>query len=186
MNDLNFFNPYIESTKFKSETLYYFFALVLVIIMLFYSFINQIKINSLLKQVNNLKDQVENEKIKTKVNRVKEEIKETDELEIKIESLRLLEESIKEIDVINTELLKAITLRIPDDVFLNSINMNSSSIEIKGIGTKEKAIAQFEYNLSKVEKFKNIFISNIYFEKDYYEFSLTISLKNEEVIEDED
>lgn len=184
MKDLNFFNHYTESKKFKIENIYYLFILFLLISIFFYSFINQIKINNLSKKVSNLKTQVENEEIKTKVNKLKKEKDEINKVENNIKQLNLLDEFIKKEDKINEELIKDINLRIPENVFLISIEFNLSSIEIKGISGDKLSIAQLEHNLNEIKSFKNVFISNIYFEENHYSFSLSVSLKDEDVKDD--
>ncbi|WP_042681634.1 PilN domain-containing protein [Anaerosalibacter massiliensis] len=186
MKDLNFFSPYVKPNRFEFEILYYFLILSFIAGVIFYSFINEMKIDNLLKEVNILKKEAQNEEIQIKVKKLKREKEEIEKDKNITKELNSLEKVIEEEDIIDEKLLKEITLRTPKNISLNSIEINSNVIDIKGIGEDKFSIAQFEHNLNEAEKFKDVFVSNISFGENNYNFSLIISLKEEDVRNNED
>lgn len=185
MKDLNFFSPYVKSNRFEFEIFYYFLILSFIVGVIFYSFINEMKIDNLLKEVNILKKETQNEEIQIEVKKLKREKEEIEKDKNITKELNSLEKVIEE-DIIDERLLKEITLRTPKNISLNSIEINSNVIDIKGIGEDKFSIAQFEHNLNEAEKFKDVFVSNISFGENNYNFSLIISLKEEDVRDNEE
>ena len=180
MKDINFFEPYIEKKQFKInvEMVYYLLAIVLVVCMILYSFLNQIRINSMQKSINIMKTKIEAEKVQNEIDKLNKKKHEVDEAKSQIENLRRIDESIVSNDNINEFLLQTITSRVSENIFFNSISLNMDSIQIEGIANDRQSVAQFQYSLSNVEGFKKVFISNISLDGKYYRFTLAINLKD--------
>ncbi len=182
MRDLNFFEPYIEKKEFKigKESIFYFIILVCICFFVVHSILNHVKISKLNKENLRLKDQVENERDKEKVEKLLRQEEEINLYEEKMGKIRLLEEKLVEDDLIDEELLPIIATSIPDSIFLESVDINNSVIEINGVSRDKYSIADFQNSLKKNGDFLDIFISNIATDNVNYKFSLTIKLKDEE------
>lgn len=180
MKDINFFEPYIEKKQFKIniEMVYYLLAIVLVVCMLLYSFLNQIRINRMQKSINVMKTKIEAEKVQNEIDKLNKKKHEVDETKSQIENLKKIDKSIVSEDNINEFLLQTITSRVSENIFFNSISLNMDSIQIEGIAKDRQSVAQFQHSLSNVEGFKRVFISNISLDGKYYRFTLTINLKD--------
>ncbi|NMB28087.1 MAG: PilN domain-containing protein [Tissierellia bacterium] len=187
MKDLNFFESYIEKRKFNIDKrlIYYFIAILLVLFIVFYSIFNQIKIRRISKDVGKLRSIVEDEKINKKVTEINEKKKEVAKFNESLDKIKLLDNVIEEDNIIDDYLLENITSRMPDDVFFTSISIYTDNIQIIGISKDKWSIAELGKSLGSIEEFKEIFITNISFEEDNYNFTLNINLKDVNMDEEE-
>ena len=187
MKDLNFFESYIEKRKFNIDKrlIYYFIAILLVLFIVFYSIFNQIKIRRISKDVGKLRSIVEDEKINKKVTEINEKKKEVAKFNESLDKIKLLDNVIEEDNIIDDYLLENITSRMPDDVFFTSISIYTDNIQIIGISKDKCSIAELGKSLGSIEEFKEIFITNISFEEDNYNFTLNINLKDVNMDEEE-
>ena len=187
MKDLNFFESYIEKREFNIDKrlIYYFIAILLVLFIVFYSIFNQIKIRRISKDVAKLRSIVEDEKINKKVTEINEKKKEVAKFNESLDKIKLLDNVIEEDNIIDDYLLENITSRMPDDVFFTSISIYTDNIQIIGISKDKWSIAELGKSLGSIEEFKEIFITNISFEEDNYNFTLNINLKDVNMDEEE-
>jgi type IV pilus assembly protein PilN len=182
MKDLNFFEPYIEKKEFKidKELIFYGTMVLIVLCMIFYGIINQIKIAKLNREVAKLKLEAEDESIEKRIEELKFQEEEIAGIKEKVEQLKIVDKYIEDRDIINEYLLQNITSRTPEEVFLKSMSLDTLSIQIEGISKDKYSIAEFEHSLKSTIGFEESFISNISFEDGYYNFSLNIKLKDED------
>lgn len=182
MKDLNFFEPYIEKKEFKidKELIFYGTMVLIVLCMIFYGIINQIKIVKLNREVAKLKLEAEDESVQKRIEELKFQEEEIADIKEKVEQLKTVDEYIEDRDIINEYLLQNITSRTPEEVFLKSMSIDTASMQIEGISKDKYSIAEFEHSLKNTIGFEESFISNISFEDGYYNFSLNIKLKDED------
>ncbi|WP_352420010.1 PilN domain-containing protein [Proteiniborus sp.] len=182
MSDLNFFESYHKKNdrNLNKDFIIYGLALLVIIGMVMYTFINFIKINKLTVEVTSLKQQVETKNSNEKIKAILKKEKEIDELTKTYNQLKKLDEFIDSQDIINEYLLDAITSRVPENVFLKSMIFNYNLISIEGTAKDKKSISDFQYRLAEIEYFNDVFIPAISFEKDYYNFSINIIPKGVE------
>lgn len=182
MKDLNFFEPYIEKKEFhiNKEIVLLSLGAIFVFIIVVFSISNQIKISRLNKSVSNLKAEVEDEEKMKKLEVLKSQEDDINYLKEKVENLKRVDEYITENDIINEFLLQTITSRTPENIFLNSVDIDTSSISIQGTSRDKYSVAEFEYSLKDTEGFLETFISNIYLDNGYYNFSLNIKFRGDE------
>ncbi|TAH61439.1 MAG: hypothetical protein EWM50_06005, partial [Gottschalkiaceae bacterium] len=84
-------------------------------------------------------------------------------------------------DLINEYLLDSITERVPETIFLNSIDLNTNTITIDGISKNKKSISDFEHELGEIESFEEVFIPSIFQQDNYFQFTLNVKLREGEV-----
>ncbi|SHH54991.1 PilN domain-containing protein [Sporanaerobacter acetigenes] len=182
MKDLNFFEPYIEKKEFKidKELIFYGTMVLIVLCMIFYGIINQIKIVKLNREVAKLKLEAEDESVQKRIEELKFQEEEIADIKGKVEQLKTVDEYIEDRDIINEYLLQSINSRTPEEVFLKSMSIDTASMQIEGISKDKYSIAEFEHSLKNNIDFEESFISNISFEDGYYNFSLNIKLKDED------
>lgn len=176
MKDLNFFESYHKKNEknLNKDIILYGLVILIVIGMITYTFVNSLRINKLTAETASLKAQVEIKKSNKKINEILEKKKEIGELTEKFNRLRQLDDFIDSNDILNENLLDAIAVRVPENVFLNSLIFNSNLISIEGTAKEKKSISDFQYRLDEIEYFDDVFIPAISFEKDYYNFSVNI------------
>lgn len=182
MNDINFFEPYIEKREFKIDKNITLFLLVIIYILfiIVYSITNQFKISKLSKNISKVKKQVEDEEIVEKVNTLIKQEKEVNSLNEKMERLNAVDEYIVDIDKIDETIIQIITSRTPNGIFLNSVDMDIEHISIIGTSKDKNSIAEFIHSLENTDGFLDAFISDIYLESDYYVFSIDIQLREKD------
>ncbi len=179
MKDLNFFESYHKKNdrNLNKDIVLYGLAILFIMVMLIYTFLNFMKINKLNKEVSSLKQQVEIKKSNGKINEILEKEKEISELREKFNKFKKLDDSLNSNDLINEKLLDAITARVPETVFLNSMIFNPNLISLEGIAKDKKAISDFEHRLGEIDYFDDIFIPAISLDNDNYTFSINLKLK---------
>ena len=185
MNDLNFFESYIEESEFTidKKIILYILVLGLSLFFIIFTLSNQLKIKKLSRDVKKLQIVAEDERVNKKIEEIKEKEEEVIKFNESLEKIRILDKNIEEASVIDSYLLNNINHKIPNEVFFTSISMYTDNIQIIGYSKDKWAIAQLGKNLETIEDFHEIFISNISSEELYYNFVLNISLKD--VNEDE-
>ncbi len=188
LRDLNFFESY-NKKKDKSlnkELILYGLSIVIVLGMVAYSIINIIVINKLNTETSSLEQQVETKKSNIKINEILEKEKDIGEFREKYEQLKQLDGFIDSQDIINESLLDSITVRVPENVFLNSMIFNTNLITLDGIAKDKRSISDFEHKLGEIEYFDDIFIPAISYEDDFYTFTINIKPKEVEVVGSQD
>lgn len=187
MQDLNFFEGYIEKSELtvNKRLILYSIATIMVIILVFYTFYNQIKIKRLSRDVNKLQEILEDERINKKIEEIREKQIDLAKSNESLDSIRILDESIEEDSIIDSYLLDNISLKLPEEVFITSISMYSDKIQIIGNSKDKWAIAQLGKGLETIEDFNEVFISKISSEEGYFNFILNISIKDVNIDEEE-
>ncbi|WP_199873030.1 PilN domain-containing protein [Inediibacterium massiliense] len=97
-------------------------------------------------------------------------------LKLRIDEFNDFKLYIKNKDMVNDCLLYTLKNMVPNNLFFQTIEMNSKEIKIQGFATTQIAIAQFEHNLEATNCFEEIFISNIE-NRGNYDFTLVFSIK---------
>ena len=180
MNDLNFFESYIEESEFTidKKIILYILVLGLSLFFIIFTLFNQLKIKKLSRDVKKLQIVAEDERVNKKIEEIKEKEEEVIKFNESLEKIRILDKNIEEASVIDSYLLNNINYKIPNEVFFTSISMYTDNIQIIGYSKDKWAIAQLGKSLETIEDFHEIFISNISSEELYYNFVLNISLKD--------
>lgn len=182
MRDLNFFEPYIEKSEFKLDNK---FIVVGVCIFVFlalatHTIYNLMVIKEETRMVQSLKVTAENPTTLKKIDEIREKENEVNEFRDSVERIRYLDQIIAEKDIINENLLGTINYRIPEDLFFTSLSIFNHEIQIVGISKDKWSIAELGKGLEDLEGLEEIFISNISFQDDFYNFTINITLKDVE------
>jgi len=180
MNDLNFFEPYIEKTDFKISKKAIYLSLLLIAIISFASLTiyNAIFIKGEEKVVDSLKAMANNTKTIERVEAIREKEIEVDEFRDSVDKIRQLNKTLEDKDLIKESLLDNITSKMPEDLFLTSISIYNKDIQLVGISKDKWSIADLEKGLEDIEQIDEIFISSISLEDDYYNFNVNITIKD--------
>ncbi len=178
MKDINFFESYIEKKEFKLDKKI-IFIVVIGIIFMFLSI--QIAYKAFLivkekRQIEIIKEEVENIETLNRVRDIKEKELELENIKNSIDSMKKLDQYIMDRDIINGNLLAYITGCMPEDLFLTSFSIYDRSIQLIGISKDRWSIAEFGKGLEVLESYDEIFISNISFQDDFYNFEIHIDL----------
>lgn len=177
MNDINFFLPYLEKTKFKFNNKLFLSIIFLIVFLSIvgYGLINQLKINKLSEKVLEFQKVAENPKFIKKVEEIKVEEEGLDILKLEVKSIRDLKESLGEKDFIGSLYIDDIIKKIPIDLFLTSLYITSENVSITGISNNRLSVAEFAEGLGSIGNLGDIFISNIIKEETDYKFELEIN-----------
>lgn len=180
MNDLNFFEPYIEKRRFKLESihiLYVVFILSIVTISTIGIF-NQLRIDSLRNDIIKRIEVAENPETVTRVDEIKSFQIEVDNFKDELSKIIELDKSIDSRATIGDELLKEIKSKMPIDLFLSNFSAYDRHIQISGISKDTYSIAELSKGLEMIERVERAFVSNITNTDEYYNFSLNLTLKD--------
>lgn len=183
MKDLNFFEPYIEKREFKVDRklVYASLGILIVIIFFVYSVFNYILIRQEEKTIASLKEIGDNEQTLQKIEEIKEKQAEVEEFRESVDKIVMLDESLQKTDKIASNLLEDITRKMPNEVFITSISISASDIQIVGIAEDNWSIAEFGRGLEDID-LGDVFISNISNQDNHYNFN--INIMTEDVIGD--
>ena len=189
MNDLNFFEPYVDKKELKIERdfIYLFVVIIIVIIMLSSSVSNYIKTKKLNIQVVEKKTMLESNKYKTKIKEIDENGKQLDILKDETSKLNKIDDFIKDEEFIDEYLIDTIISKVPRNIFFKNMDISEETLQINGVSKEKWSIADFQKNLSSIDGFNDIFISDISFDGGYYNFTLIIRFKdvNDDGIEEQ-
>lgn len=179
MTDLNFFESYHKKKEKKSnkDFIQFMIAILFVIGIVVYTFLNIFTINKLTLETESLKQQIEIKRSNEKTNELQEKEKEIKEFEEKFKKLKQVDDFMDSNDIMNKHLLDEITTRVPETVFLNSISFNSNLVSIEGISRDKNSISNFEDGLSKIDEIEDVFILSVFYNNDCYNFNINIKLK---------
>lgn len=180
MRDLNFFEGYIEKKEFNldKQLVYYTIFFLLLIGLISYTIFNQIKIRNITRDLEKLKMIAEDEKINERVEYITKKEKEVEKFKESLNKIKSLDDTMENDNIIDDSLLEMIKVRMPEEVFFTSISMNSEHIEMVGVSENKSSIAELGKSLESIAEFKEIFVTSISKEEEYYSFNLSISLKD--------
>jgi Tfp pilus assembly protein PilN len=180
MKDLNFFEPYIEKIDFKANKriIYYASVMLLVLFLIFNIAYNQIRIKQLTGEVEILRTTAEDKKIIKRVEEIKNRNEKVNVFKETVDKIKKLDRTIEDSNIVDNYLLNTITSKIPEDLFFTSMSLYNDSIQIIGISKDKISIAELEKGLDAIKDFKEIFVSNISSQEDYYNFTINVTLKD--------
>lgn len=180
MKDLNFFEPYIEKRGFKFTriTLLYLLLILVILAMGGIGAYNQIKINSLRKQVLAKELVVNDPKTSEKVAEIKALEAEVNTFREEVDKVIKLDESIELGDYLDQDFVARIRGKMPADMFLTNISIQDRDLNISGISKDTYSVAEFAKGLSLMEEAEDIFISNIRANELSHDFQLNMTLKD--------
>ncbi len=151
---------------------------VLLLFIIIYTLLNQIKIRQISKEIVKLESIIDNEGINNRIADIEEKKKEVKEFDAYLEKYRLLDKIIEEDGIIDDYLLESIVSRTPEGIYFTSITMNLKRVELIGVSEEQYSIAAFGKSLESIEDFKEVFISSISKDDNYYSFLIKIKLKD--------
>lgn len=180
MKDLNFFEPYIEKIDFKAnkQIIYYASVMLLVLFLIFNIAYNQVRIKQLTREVEILRTTAEDKKIIKRVEEIKNRNEKANVFKETVDKIKKLDRTIEDSNIVDNYLLNTITSKIPEDLFFTSMSLYNNSIQIVGISKDKISIAELEKGLETIKDFKEIFVSNISSQEDYYNFTINVTLKD--------
>ena len=72
-----------------------------------------------------------------------------------------VESSIEKTSYLNSNFLISINSTMPANTFIESLNLDANTIQIKGMSISREEIAEYQHNLKKLGIFNDVFIGNI-------------------------
>jgi Tfp pilus assembly protein PilN len=178
MRDFNFFNELVFRKKKKTAFSTYVVgaALLLVMVLGFISYYYLNEVESLKNDKIALENSINDSAHQRKYNEVLALSESVAVLEKEEQTLELIHEQLLDSRIINSLLLKEISLAKPDAVAIKSINLTQGVINIEGTSISYDLIAVFVHNLRGNDRFNGQFIPMIQKmdEGSYYDFSLSL------------
>lgn len=187
MKDLNFFEPYIDKREFKLNKAVFMYAFIMlcIISLIAYGVYNQLQISGLQKTVNDLKEVAENPRTLEKVKEIKDRESEVNTFKEEVNKIKEMDKAIEAGDIIDENLLRLITSKMPEDLFFTNFSVNNREIQISGISKDKWAVAELGKGLEIIKDVDEIFVSNITAQEDHYKFMLNITLKEVSIHDEE-
>lgn len=182
MRDINFFSYYQDKKQEnKDQKKYIYIAYgILTLVILITFIINVYKIVFLNRDIEDYTQ-------KLTATEIQVQLREAEEISSQIEVLNKYESKLSDVansviknDIVTDDLLNDICGSIPSDVSFKDFNIEGYDVTISGVTHTRIAIGEFEHNLGKLSKIKNIQVSKI--EKsntvgEDYSFNMTCVLK---------
>lgn len=185
MNDLNFFSPYIEPPKTSKKKQFYGIILVMGLLLVMGSIVvgNEIKIRQLQNELKGLQQNLQSEKIAKQIQVIEEQNRKVTLMKTYYDALYEINEKMGYLNVINKDLLMAITEKIPPDITFKLMSFSWEEFQVQGEANSRIAIAELEHNLKSINAFRQVHVVNISKDTEngnHYEFTLKCRLKGGE------
>jgi Tfp pilus assembly protein PilN len=184
MRDINFFEPYLDkkSTKLSFTTILYFLVALSLITVLILGLYNQIKISNLSKDVKYREEIVNDPNTVEKVNEIKKFDEEVALFKTEVEKIIALDKNIVENENITPALFKEISKKLPEGVFISTLQASNTSLNVSGFAMDKYSIAEFQKGLETIDIITSAFVPSITKVDSYYRFDMNVGIK--EVQED--
>lgn len=179
MGDLNFFHHYIEKNELKidKKIIYIAISISICFFLICYGIYNQVMIMKEIKAVENLKKTAEDMNILKRIEEIKSKENEVSNLKKIMGKAATLDETIEKRDISDEDILNKIYHSIPENLYLTSLSINSSEVNITGLAKDKLSIAKFQSGLMAVDNYEDSFIAHISIKEGYYDFTLNVTMK---------
>ena len=182
MRDFNFFNELVFRKKKETAFSTYVVGAALILLMVL-GFISYYYLNEVENQKNDkiaLENSINDPAHQKEYSEALALSESVAVLEQEEKSLELIHGQLLDSRMINSLLLKEISLAKPEAVAIRSINLTQGSIAIEGSSISHDLIAVFVHNLRGNDRFSGPFIPMIQKMDDgnYYDFSLSLTMDN--------
>ena len=184
MRDLNFFEPYIDkkSTKISFLSILYSLIGLSLLIVVILGVYNQLKISNLHKDVNYREAIVNDPQTVKKVEEIKKFDEEVAQFKSEVEKIVALDKNIVENENITPDLFKEISKKLPEGVFISSLQASNANLSVSGFSMDRYSIAEFQKGLETIDIITSTFVPSITKVDSYYRFDISTGIK--EVQED--
>ncbi|AFS77803.1 fimbrial assembly family protein [Gottschalkia acidurici 9a] len=176
MRDINFFESYINKKDNKidrKKTILIGIGLIVFIVSI-YVFTNKVRVHRLNKEIANITEELEGVASIEKKKSLNQKKDMLDNLKIKDQKVNIIINELQKKDNLGAHIIELITNSMSEDIFLKSMTINQSDVDIEGIGRNRGGIAKLEANIRQVRYFEDVFISNIVLEEEFYKFNIKI------------
>lgn len=180
MNDLNFFEPYIEKRELKFNKMFLLYTLLVLAIVgvAALGVYNQVQISMLKSQVKD-RHVIADEPAKVaKYKEIKDLENEMVVFKAEVDSIVRMDKSIAQSDIIRDDLISEIKSKMPEGLFLTNLNANGKNMNISGVAKTSNSVAEFSKGLRAITDVESVFISSIDNVEDYYIFALDTTFKD--------
>ena len=182
MRDINFFSPYVDKkTSFILKNKYVMVSgATLLIACSILIFSNTYRINSLEQDIQAGRIYLNSADNMTKLVKYKDAVSKLDSLIQYYQQIEGITNELDQIDIINSNLLTALSTIVPQDVFLQNLSIDTGSINISGVSRTRTAVAELLHNVKNEGLFADAFvdsINNVSKDDNNYSFTLKCKLK---------
>lgn len=163
MRDLNFFTPYLGKNKERANTKIYIYGSIIISASLI---VGSLAINT--GRILLLNRSISSYESKLEVPEIKEKLSEAEVINSKISSLKEYETALTDVskkaierDNVSDSLLLDINSTIPSEVSFQNLTITDNVINIKGVSTNRRAVAELKHNLSSLSRMQNVYVNSI-------------------------
>jgi Tfp pilus assembly protein PilN len=183
MRDFNFFSPYIEGhqksrNKVQKTAI---FAVLAVLAITTFPTMNYMKIKSLQQEIHSLESYAGKEDIRIQLNTVEDKKNKISIINKYLAIAQAVSAQLEQVDKIHSNMLVNMADAIPQAVFIKTLNITASDVQIQGVSDDPDAVAQYEYNLKQLDWLVEVHVGIISAEleeKDNYYFTMNCKLKD--------
>lgn len=163
LRDLNFFTPYIEKKKSKNtpQLVLYTMAFILLLSMVGLYGRNWVVMNRMNVQIKLMVSEMSEEKNLQKIKKYEETKQKLDTLKAYYQTISKLNNAMARDSVISSKLLMELNSALPQNTFLQSMNLDKSNLQLQGVSSSRPAIAEYQYNLKQLGLFDEVSVTNI-------------------------
>lgn len=181
MSDFNFFEPFIEPpAKQSSMRLIFLIVLGALAIGITYIQINYFTEKALLEaSIDEQLAYLNSSEVVNKTTALNEKETAYSALKIVSEELNFFEILIQLKGKLHVGLLETIHQKVPEYVFVNTMNVTATEMIISGYADSYESVALFQHQLRQVDQFRQVFVPSVVEEQGNYLFTITASFKQE-------
>lgn len=181
MSDFNFFEPFIEPpAKQSSSRLLWLVVLGVIIIAITYIQLDYYAEKKMIEfSIEEQRAYLASEAVVSKTSEINEKEEAYKALSTVSDELNFFEVLIQLKGKLHVGLLEAIHLKVPEFVFINTMNITATEMTISGYADSYESVALFQHQLRKIDQFGQVFIPSVVEEQGNYVFTITASFKQE-------
>lgn len=183
MNDINFFNPYLEKTNSKKSYTKYIpliFVSILVIGLIVYQFTLNKEKRLLENTVNTIESEINDSEIQKSYRESLEAQEKMQAIKSVLDESESIANNIKEDFHITKDLVRNLVNNVPENTYIVSMKYENYSVEMECISDSYDSAAQFIHNIKKNDdEFIEVFMPYVNEENGDYKYSLNVVIGGE-------
>lgn len=175
--EYNFFEPFLKEDKPERKSsnlnLLIFIGIILTVGFIGasfgYTFFEKRNLNQEIAEIDQF---FEDDSIKAKIVEIDSKLAEIEDIKMKQQYLQYLEKDMKNIDIVNDQLLDFIKKEVVQDLSIEQLSIDNGKINLNGVSLTKMGIAQFEHDLRNSGNFYEVFVPSITKEDAFFNFNI--------------
>jgi len=183
MNDINFFEPYLNKTNRNISYGKYIpiiLASILVIGLVVYQFTLSQEKSSLTDEISTIESEINDSEMQFKYKKALKSQEEMNAIKIVLDESEKIAMGIKNDFNVTKDLIDSLINNVPENTYIISMRYNNSGVDIECISDSYDSAAQFIHNIKKDnDNYRDVFMPYVNEDNGDYQYSLNVKIGGE-------